>query len=169
MTEQDVIDFYRPYLSNLARKFSPRIPSADAICDAEIELLLAIRGYRPAFHGPFWKTYAYPKITSRLIELQKQQNTLRHWESFSLNDNVTDESHTTFLQFLLVESPKVTRIELRELLSYAPKKAREVGWMIIDNYSPSEIQESLHISRSEYHHCLCALKDAWENYNQDIC
>lgn len=167
MTEQDVLNAYQLRLTNLVHKCSPRIPFDDACIAAQMELLLLLRGYRPAYHGTFWEGYARPGITDKLKELQKQQNTLRRIERVSLDAVVTDETDTTFGQLLLIEQPKINQVELRELLSYAPPTARQVGWCIINRYSQAEIQEDLRLSDEEYKHNLCALQKAWEEYNRD--
>ena len=168
MTEQNVLDFYRPNLIGLIYKCSSHIPFEDALSVSHTELLLALRNYHPAYHGVFWADYAAPRIRAKLKDLQKQQNTLRRKERVSLDAAVTDDTETTFGQFLLVSSPKVNRIELWELLSHAPYNAQQVGWRIIDKYSKAEIQSDLHISEQEYQGCLCALQKAWESYNQGV-
>lgn len=166
MTEQDVLDAYRPHLTKLIHRYCPYIPLEDALIDAQIVLLLAVRSYQPAFHGTFWADFACPQIIIHLKELQKQKNTLFRWERLSLDAAVSAELKTSFSQFLLIDSPKVTRIELRELLSLAPNMARQVGWRIINRYSQAEIQQALLLSEQEYQHCLSALRIAWETYNQ---
>ncbi|WP_455501402.1 hypothetical protein [Gemmiger sp.] len=167
MTEQDVLDAYRPLLTELIHKYSSYIPSEDALSEAQIVLLLAIRSYQPAFHGAFWADFARPQIVALLRELQKKKNVLFRRERLSLDATVNAESETPFSQFLLIEPPKVTQIELQELLSLAPDTAQQVGWRIIDRYSPAEIQQYLLLSEQEYQHCLSSLQIAWKTYNQE--
>ena len=74
MTELNVLDAYHSHLTELVRKHSRYVQFEDALSDAQIVLLLAVRGYQPAFHGAFWADFACPQIVIRLKELQKQKN-----------------------------------------------------------------------------------------------
>ena len=167
MTEQDVLEAYQPALISLIHKYSPYTPFDDALSTAQLELLLALRRYHSAYHGTFWTDFACQKVCAQLKELQKQQNSLQRHQRLSLDAPVNNESCTTFGQLFLTESPKVTRIELQEMLSYAPPKAQQVAWRVIDKYSPTEILNDLQISQSEYQQHLCMLQKAWEAYNQE--
>lgn len=167
MTELNVLDAYHSHLTELVHKHSRYVPFEDALSDAQIVLLLAVRGYQPAFHGTFWADFARPQIVVRLRELQKKNNALFRRERLSLDAAVNAESKPSFSQLLLIEPPKVTQIELRELLSFASKTAQLVGWRIIDQYSQEEIQRELLLSEQEYQHCLSSLRIAWEMYNQE--
>lgn len=166
MTELTVLDAYHSHLTELVRKHSRYVQFEDALSDAQIVLLLAVRGYQPAFHGAFWADFSCPQIVIRLKELQKQENSSFRWERLSLDAAVNAESKTSFSQFLIIEPPKITKIELQELLSLAPNPARQVGRRIIDKYSQAEIQQELLLSEPEYQNCLSELRTAWETYNQ---
>lgn len=167
MTEQDVLNVYQSHLVKLIRKYSPSVPFEDALSDVQIVLLLAVRSYRPAYHGAFWADFACSQVIMRLKELQKEKNTLYRRERLPLDAAISDESKTTFAQFLLIEPPKINQIELWELLSRAPEIAQKVGWRIIDKSSQAEIQQDLHLSAQEYQNCLYALQTVWETYNQE--
>lgn len=51
MTELNVLDAYHSHLTELVRKHSRYVQFEDALSYAQIVLLLAVRGYQPAFHG----------------------------------------------------------------------------------------------------------------------
>mgnify|MGYP004426401753 FL=1 len=71
MTELNVLDAYHSHLTELVRKHSRYVQFEDALSDAQIVFLLAVRGYQPAFHGAFWADFACPQIVIRLKELQE--------------------------------------------------------------------------------------------------
>lgn len=167
MTEQDVLEAYQPILIGLIHKYCPYTPFDDELSTAQLELLLALRCYCSAYHGTFWTDFACQKVCTQLKELQKQQNSLQRYQRISLDAPISDESCTTFGQLFLTESPKVTRIELQEMLSHAPQTAQQVAWRVIDKCSPAEILNDLQISPSEYQRRLCMLQKAWEAYNQE--
>lgn len=166
MTEEAALEAYRARLERSARKHAPHT-FEDALSDAKIEFLLALRSYYPAYHGAFWKDYAYPKVRNHLKTMQKAESERYCKNAFSLDAAVSEESETTYGQFLLVESAKVTGIELREMISQTSSLAQKVGWRIIEKDSPEEIQTELRISAQSYQECLMELKQAWENYNRD--
>lgn len=167
LTETDILIAYDPYLTDLVQRYAPRIPFSDAFAEAQQELLLCIRCYRAAYHGKFWSDYARPKICDCLKALQKAQNGRQHRERVHLDAQLKEDSTETFGKLLLVEQAKVTRVELFELISHAPKTAREIGWMIVQKYTQPEIEEALHVSDGEYRHALGQLGAAWEEYNKD--
>ena len=66
-------------------------------------MLLCIRCYREGFHGKFWNDYTRPKISERLKELQKKQNTQKRSERIHLDARMDEDSGDTFGKLLLVE------------------------------------------------------------------
>ena len=168
LTEKDVLVAYNSYLAELVHQHAPHVFFADAFADAQEELLLCIRCYREGFHGKFWNDYTRPKISERLKELQKKQNTQKRSERIHLDARMDEDSGDTFGKLLLVEQAKVTRVELFELISCAPKQARKVARMIVQKYTRSEIETMLQLSPGDYQRALLQLRTAWEEYNKEI-
>lgn len=167
LTEKDVLVAYNPYLAELVNRHAPHVSFADAFADAQEEMLLCIRCYREGFHGKFWNDYTRPKISERLKELQKEQNTQKRKERIHLDAHIED-SEDTFGKLLLVEQAKITRVELFELISHAPKQAREIAWMIVQKYTRPEIEVILQLSPGDYQQALLQLRTVWEEYNKEI-
>lgn len=116
----------------------------------------------------FGMTTLAPKISERLKELQKKQNTQKRSERIHLDARMDEDSGDTFGKLLLVEQAKVTRVELFELISCAPKQARKVARMIVQKYTRSEIETMLQLSPGDYQRALLQLRTAWEEYNKEI-
>lgn len=168
LTEKDVLVAYNPYLAELVNQHAPHVSFADAFADAQEEMLLCIRCYREGFHGKFWNDYTRPKVSERLEELQKKQNTQKRNERVHLDARMEEDSEDTYGKLLLVEQAKVTRVELFELISHAPKQAREIAWMIVQKYTRPEIETMLQLSPGDYQRALLQLQTAWEEYNKEI-